>query len=269
MKLQVLSDLHIEARNAIPPLAAGADVVVLAGDLAPWHPPILQAMAEQWRAASHILYVPGNHEFYRGEINTVRTALATDCRALGIELLDRRALTIDGIRFIGATLWTDFQLNGIADQPRARAIAQRAMSDFVGLIRHDAALFSPVESERCHAADRAFIERELEAAGNAGEVAVVITHHAPTPRSVRPWYRGNPLNPAFASDLEALIARYQPPLWIHGHMHDSIDEQLGATRVLANPGGYTVEENPLFNPALCVDCGDLAAVMPPGVALRP
>ena len=256
MKLQVLSDLHLEAHNDLPPLAAGADVVVLAGDIAPFRPSVLQAVAQRWQAASHILYVPGNHEFYHGEITAVRAALTQRCAEYGIALLDRRALTIGGVRFIGATLWTDFALHGIAERFRARSIAERGMADFNGLIRHADALFSPLESERCHAADRAFIERELAAAGDAGEPAVVVTHHAPTPRSIRPWYRGNALNPAFASDLEALIARYQPPLWIHGHMHDSIDEQLGTTRVLANPGGYTATENPRFDPALCVDIGE-------------
>ena len=253
MKLQVLSDLHVEAHNSIPPPAAEADVVVLAGDLAPYHPRILNAVADAWRAAEHILYVPGNHEFYHGEIDHVRAGLAKTCAELGIELLDRRSIHIGGVRFVGATLWTDFELEGLARVPWAKQVAARAMSDFVGAIHHRGGLFTPTESCRRHSADRAFIERELQAAEAAGEVAVVITHHAPTPRSIRPWFQGNALNPAFASDLERLIDRYTPPLWIHGHMHDSIDEALGDTRVLANPGGYTKEENPLFDPALCVE----------------
>ena len=101
MRLQVLSDLHIEAHNDIPPLASDADVVVLAGDLAPFQPSNLQAAAEQWQAARHILYVPGNHEFYGGEIEAVRAALAAQCAEIGIELLDRRTLAIDRVRFIG------------------------------------------------------------------------------------------------------------------------------------------------------------------------
>lgn len=253
MQLQVLSDLHVEARNSIPPRAAAADVVVLAGDLAPYQPRVLQAAAEAWRAAERILYVPGNHEFYHGEIDAVRANLVTTCAELGIDLLDRRSIRIGDVRFIGATLWTDFELEGLARAPWAKQVALRAMSDFVGAIRHGGGLFTPAESCRRHSADRAFIERELSAAEDAGEVAVVITHHAPTPRSIRAWYQGNALNPAFASDLEAVIGRYAPPLWIHGHMHDSIDEALGDTRVLANPGGYTKEENPLFDPALCVE----------------
>ena len=253
MKIQVLSDLHLEARNPIPPPAQEADLVVLAGDLAPHRPNVLEAVANAWRGVPRILYVPGNHEFYGGEVDAVRAALAETCAKVGITLLDRRSIRIDGVRFIGATLWTDFALDGLAHVWRAKQLALRAMADFSGAIRHRGALFTPAESCRRHAVDRAFVERELEDAKADGDVSVVITHHAPTPRSIRPWYQGNPLNPAFASDLEAVIGRHAPPLWIHGHMHDSIDELLGDTRVLANPGGYTKAENPRFDPTLCVE----------------
>ena len=252
MKLQVLSDLHLEAGNRLPRLAPQAEIVTLAGDLAPFAPRRLEAVARAWRGA-RILYVPGNHEFYGGEIDQVRAALRRTCARLGIDLLDRGAVRIDGVRFIGATLWTDFRLDGLAAAPWAMRAASQRMADFTGAIRCGDSCYSPLESERRHAADRAFIERELSAAEAAGETAVVVTHHAPTPRSIRPWYRGNSLNPAFASDLDRTIARYAPRFWIHGHMHDSLDERLGDTRVLANPGGYTPAENPSFNPALCVD----------------
>ena len=72
----------------------------------------------------------------------------------------------------------------------------------------------------------------------------MITHHAPTPRSIAPRFHGSALNPAFASNLERLIARYQPALWIHGHMHNSVDVTVGETRVLANSAGYNPGKNP-------------------------
>lgn len=82
---------------------------------------------------------------------------------------------------------------------------------------------------------------------------MVVTHHAPSPRCIRPWFEGNPFNLAFAANLDDLIEQYQPPLWIHGHMHDPVDEWVGRTRILANPAGYPQENNTDFNPALCVD----------------
>ena len=253
MKIQILSDLHVEFGNRLPPPAHEADVIALAGDIAPYRPEVLKMVGETY-SGRRVLYVPGNHEFYGGDIDAVGEAMASDCATLGLELLDRRALTIDGVRFIGATLWTDFALEGSAEVYRAQQTARQAMPDF-RVIRHAGSVFSPQESVRRHETDRAFIETELRGAADGGLRPVVITHHAPTPRSIRPWYQGNALNPAFASRLDALIAKHAPPLWIHGHMHDSIDEQLGETRVVANPGGYTASENPRFDPALCVNVG--------------
>ncbi|WP_274534676.1 hypothetical protein [Aureimonas sp. AU20] len=81
---------------------------------------------------------------------------------------------------------------------------------------------------------------------------VVVTHHAPTPRSIHPRYEGDVANPAFASDLTDLVARVGPDLWIHGHVHDSFDYRIGRTRVLANPKGYG-DENKAFDQSLVVD----------------
>ena len=230
MRPQIVSDLHFEF-NPVPDLAAGV-VVVVAGDLAEIrHPWLLAEAVQAWESDEHILYVPGNHEYYGADIDEGRQILAGQCRIHGVTLLDPGAVTIAGVRFIGATLWTDFRLNGIANEPGAHAEAQRRISDFNGAIRQreGARRFTTFESVRRHEAERAFIERELTAATETGTSAVVITHHAPTPRSVGPRFEGDPCNAAFASDLEGVIAQYQPPLWIHGHMHNRVDVVLGET----------------------------------------
>ena len=149
-------------------------------------------------------------------------------------------IRIEGTRFIGATLWTDLLLEGKADEIGAHMRVSREISDFRGAIQHQGRDFSTGESVERHRADRKFIEHELEEAERAGDRAVVITHHAPTNRSgwrfqarrrvrsrcSRTWrawpavdpglVRGSdPFNPAFASDLDRVIERYQPTLWIH------------------------------------------------------
>ena len=109
-----------------------------------------------------------------------------------------------------------------------------------GAIRHDGGrdgLLTTRECARRHAGDRAFIEAELVKTQASGLTPVVITHHAPSARCIRPWFEGSRLNPGFASDLDWVIARYQPALWVHGHMHDCVDESLGETRVMCNPRG--------------------------------
>ena len=257
MHIQIVSDLHLEFGNTVPELAPEVDAVVLAGDLAESrHPWLLAETVEAWERAQHIVYVPGNHEFYGSDIDEGRQILAGQCRIHGVTLLNPGAVTIEGVRFIGATLWTDFRLDGVAHEAATHAEAQLRISDFTGAIRQREGTrrFTTFESVRRHEAERAFIERELASTRETGTTAVVITHHAPTPRSVGPRFHGDPCNGAFASDLESVIARYQPALWIHGHMHDPVDVTLGETRVLCNPAGYDAAANERrgYNPQLCV-----------------
>ena len=154
----------------------------------------------------------------------------------------------------GATLWTDFLLDGVAAEPGAHRVAL-GISDFDGWIEHERGTgrFTTYESARRHREERAFIEAELADAERDSRTAVVIPHHAPTPRSIAPRFRGSALNPAFASNLEGVIERYRPALWVHGHVHSSVNVMLGETRLLANPGGYNAEENPDYDPTLCVE----------------
>ena len=229
-----------------------ADVIVLAGDLAPYTEGLIDRVREHWAKAPHILYVLGNHEFYGSEIEETRSRLAEESAKVGIHLLDPGMVRIEGVRFIGATLWTDLVLEGMADEIGAHMRVGREISDFLGAIQHQGRDFTTWESVERHRADRAFIGRELEDAEHAGDRAVVITHHAPSPKSIRPWFEGDPYNCAFASDLDRTIDRYQPELWIHGHMHDPVDERLGRTRVLANPAGYRHEARKGFDSGLCV-----------------
>ena len=260
MIIQVFSDLHLRGSDTVPPLMGHVRTVVLAGDLGPHSRTRLIHVARQWYGAN-ILYVPGNHEFYGYEMAMARAAMRKDCHDMGITLLDPGIADIDGIRFIGATLWTDMALhaNGDmeADVAKAMRDASSLVGDFRGWIRdagssHPKGWFTPEQSVRQHEREVAFIERSLEQASRDGMRAVVVTHHAPTPASVQPWWKGNALNPCFASDLDDLIVKWKPLAWIHGHMHDSVRAHVGATAILSNPRGYSEHENrngfdPRFN----------------------
>ena len=116
-------------------------------------------------------------------------------------------------------------------------------------------MYSPGRRSGCSGrrADRTFIEHELEEAKETGERVVVTMHHAPSPKSVQPWSEGDPFNCSFASNLDRVLDRYQPELWVHGHMHDPVDERLGRTRLLASRAGYRHEAKCGIVPGLCVD----------------
>ena len=183
MKIQILSDLHLEHGGSVPVHNPEAGAIVLAGDLAPYTKGLVAKLSELWATAPHILYVLGNHEFYGTEIDDTRARLADECAAVGIHLLDPGMTRIEGTRFIGATLWTDLEFYGKADEIGAHQRLRRGISDFAGAIRHHGRDFSTRESVRRHWAARRFIEEELAQAELAGETTVVITHHAPSPRS--------------------------------------------------------------------------------------
>ncbi|MBR3194527.1 metallophosphoesterase [Bosea sp. (in: a-proteobacteria)] len=262
MKILVLSDLHIEFLPdgyRLPPIVADFDAVVLAGDI---YRPLKRSL--EWIARERdagafggrpVIFVPGNHEFYKSHLAREMPEADDLARTLGISLLAPGATTIGGVRFIGATLWTDYALNG--DARFAKMTAQADLNDhrlirFVDGTR--SARFTPSHAEMLHRRDLAFIVDRLEEP-YAGPT-VVVTHHAPHPRSVAERYAGQPLTAAFASNLSAVIDRHQPELWIHGHDHGSHDYMVGRTRILANQAGYPTrsgtQENPDFNSSLVI-----------------
>jgi len=168
------------------------------------------------------------------------------------------------VRFLGSTLWTDFELYGSADLQRVFAESLKYVVDF-RLIRKGNALLTPQDSVALHRAAIEFLQSRLDRAG--AERIVVITHHAPHPNSVHQRFAGSPVNPAFVSDLTRLMGK--PALWLHGHTHNSFDYTVRGTRVIANPMGYrttlwdepggatapahTVTENGRFDPALLIE----------------
>lgn len=250
MKVHVLSDLHLGVHDMERPLT-DADVVVLAGDIGP------PRLAAAWalRLAKPVLYVLGNHEFYGGHIDNTAAEFERLCAGTPVHLLDDGELVIGGVRFLGSTLWTDFMLQGDGE-PKQAAVdaAQRFMRDF-SRIRSGGgdALFTPADAAARFSRHAAWLDARLGTA-HAGPT-VVITHHAPSPRSIHPRFAGSALNACFVSDAEHLVGAARAGWWIHGHTHDSFDYELRGTRVICNPRGYAkngVNENPLFNPGLTI-----------------
>lgn len=269
MKVAVMSDLHLEHDATRQTAGDGyafdlnrrsfhpkADILVLAGDI--HSGPVVIDWVRQHFTIPTIL-VLGNHESYGHEL--FRTIAFNREKARGtngqIIVLERATwhchhFAGQRLRFIGATLWTDFQLDGTPSQ--SMAIAQKRIEDFRAIQIERGYKLRPLRASdtvRLHNHSKAFLEREL--AQPFDGATIVITHHAPSRRSIDPAHQRNPLNPAFASDLEPLIGRYEPTLWIHGHLHHSLDYHVAKTRVVCNPRGYSPAQlNPDFDPGFAV-----------------
>lgn len=260
-RILVLSDLHLDHRPAwsMPASFPPYDVAVFAGDVDGSVARSVRRLAESPALAGRpSILVPGNHEFYGGEVEERLAEGREACAGTDVNLLDRDSVVLEGVQFTGATLWTDYKLFG--DAVAGMAACGRALNDH-RLIRVGGRgaerRFLPRDAAARHAADSAFLEEALSVPF-AGP-RVVVTHHAPHRGSVAARFARNPLTAGFVSDLSDLIGRRSPALWVHGHVHDGFDYPVGTTRVLANPKGYgpgrtgSMPENPRFNGALVVE----------------
>ena len=181
----------------------------------------------------------------KGTIKKWRTAF----KGSHVHLLENDAVEINGVLFIGATLWTDYLLCGSDAQSKLKFIAEVSMNDHRCIsieIDSRRRRFYPDDAEGIHRQSLAFFEEAIEQ--SSAKKTVVVTHHAPSRHSVAPIYKGDNLNSAFASHLDQWIEKYQPAAWIHGHMHNSSSYQIGDTQVVCNPRGYSPYElNNTFN----------------------
>ncbi|OGT19600.1 MAG: hypothetical protein A2V90_03340 [Gammaproteobacteria bacterium RBG_16_57_12] len=246
MKLHVLNDLHIEF-GEFEPSETDADVVVLAGDIGVGLEGLYWAKARF--AGKPVIYVPGNHEFYRHDIALLDELKA--CAPHSIHVLDDDEVEIGGVRFLGSVLWTDFALFGEGDKYFAMLRARQGMNDFAVIQCHGRP-FMPEDALRLHTVSRNWLANRLMEPFSGK--TVVVTHHAPSPGSVSPRFARDPLTPAFASNLEDLMGGDRVALWIHGHTHDSFDYQVYGTHVVCNPRGYAPYDLTLdFRPDFVVE----------------
>lgn len=228
------------------------DVVVLAGDISPGFHGVDWAMRT---FTQPVVYVMGNHEFWgmRGYERHVK-ALRERTKGSNVYILRDETIEIDGVRFIGATLWTNM---GLFHVPAfSKGLCHRAMLDYDLEIHLDDGTFLGVDDTLAehHASVQYIINTLLEPfAGRS----VVVTHMAPSAKSIAPEYENHPRSPAYASHLDNLMHDFKPDLWLHGHVHNNFDYMVGPTRVVCNPRGYrspkSPENNTAFDPGLVIE----------------
>jgi predicted phosphodiesterase len=245
MKLHVLSDLHLEfADFDIPP--TGADAVILAGDIHVGDQGVrwaLKALPD-----TPVIYVPGNHEYYDHNLPELSGQLKRETEGTRVHVLDNDSAVIGGVRFLGCTLWSDFHLYGNAALAGFRA--QQSLADYRAIwFNPESRPLHPADTAALHDESRAWLAEQL---AGTERPTVVVTHHAPATPSIAERFRDEPLNPAFVSNLDAMVADSGAALWVHGHTHDAFDYRLGDTRVVCNPRGYPKENVAGFDPARTV-----------------
>ena len=260
MRLLILSDLHHELWRehapVIDPAISKPDVVILAGDID------RGAKAVEWAervfSGIPVLYVHGNHEGYRHNLEDAQSEIRAAClTSKNVHFLNRDEYRLGDVRFLGATLWTDFRLFGDDRQQASMQAAEPVIMDYkrIRLASKNYRELNPDDTTQFHAEDKSWLKRKL-AEPFAG-TTVVITHMAPSLLSVADQYIADPVSAAFASRMDDIAGLAN--LWVHGHMHDSSDYRIGQCRVVCNPCGYMVRggeiENARFDPNFIVELG--------------
>lgn len=227
MKIHYMSDLHLEfgtPKKVFDDLEG--DILILAGDIidAKFHGlDTLKYICSKFNTVIEIL---GNHEFYKGKFGLVYDNLK-EVLPDNVYLLEDEYIELNGIRFIGCTLWS--YMNEVDCY-----FAKMRMNDY-RVIRSGPRKepwlrkLSPTETVAKHLKSARYLD------DNITNNSVVITHHAPSFKSCNPDYEGNT---AYATDLSDMMLENKPTFWIHGHMHETQNYMIGDTNILANPFGY-------------------------------
>ncbi len=267
MKIQLLSDLHLESNpEFVPEPAPGADVLVLAGDIGSYQQGSalttlddgdfgLGRFSPQRGWPVTVLYVPGNHEYDGLDFDEAHARLRETCTRLGITWLEREQVVLQGVRFVGTTLWSDFDAlgplagqalpeahaphalpGGYTAQLKARDKAFRAANWYLrktGTTRDGEAWLAAQVREQALLCQQWLSDALAQPHDGP---TVVVTHFAPSLRSADPRYGLVPGTAGFCNALDALLPQAQ--LWLHGHLHCPSDYVHAGCRVVANPLGY-------------------------------
>ena len=276
VNIQLMSDLHLESHpHFVPQPAPGADVLVLAGDIGSYQAESALTRLEMadfglqrfanWPCP--VLFVPGNHEYDGQEFSQAHARLQETCQRLGLVWLEQTVQVIAGVRFVGCTLWTDFDsptaaraLNSpvtFGQQLVAREKAFRA-ANFALRKNHALQGGQPMMAEAVRGlglSSQAWLRQALSpstsTSSSTDEKTVVVTHFAPSLLSADPRYGVSPGTAGFCNALDDLLP--QANLWLHGHLHCPSDYWVGQCRVVANPLGYVRKnEQAAFQPKLCI-----------------
>ena len=267
MRIQYLADIHREFMNnkaGLLPTAhrrlldsirdCDADVLVLAGDL--WKKRRSVELAAELANGRPCVLVAGNHDYYGDSLAACIHALRKRAQAHpNVHFLEREAVEIDGVVFLGCSLWTNMRLfasgpyAGLYDYEETLNDCQTGMNDYLYIRASGSpAPLKPVDTVKIWQKSLRWLHEELHR--HAGKPTVVVTHHAPSWRSLQESYHQDILSAAYASHLDRFIELHQPDLWIHGHVHDCLSYTIGRTLVLCNCRGYdtTIAQATGFHP---------------------
>lgn len=237
MRFALYSDLHLEIKAWEPPVL-DVDVVILAGDIGG------HTRGLAWAAATFqqpVIYVAGNHEYYEAHLGMLAELQKPAWEHSGTYFFEKRSFELNGVRFLGCTLWSGFDLNGADKADAYMAVAKRGINDYWMIYARGGKTLEPRDTLKLHRTAVRWLDSELSKPFSGK--TVVVTHFAPHRGCVAPQYEGSDMSPYFVSDLSRLMQKHRIDVWCHGHTHTNNDFMAeGGCRVISNQLGYPNEQ---------------------------
>jgi predicted phosphodiesterase len=242
MKIEFHSDLHLESRPGGHMLMqTTSDLIVLAGDIDTGLRGLKYADVISDMHEKPVIYIAGNHEFYRHDYAVLLEEMRGFAAQLpDVHFLEQDELIIQGTRFLGTTLWTDFKGNGSTDRAQNMNELRQNLADF-HLIKCQEKSFTPDDALAIHEESREWLTAKFREPFKGR--TVVVTHHAPSLLCEHPSFNYGPMTTGFVSEMDNLVSKAD--LWICGHTHANIDLKIGKTRLVSNQMGYRHEPLPV------------------------
>ena len=257
MRLALYSDLHLEMIThlqgtlAWEPPVLDVDIVILSGDISR-HTRGLEWATKAFKQEPEILYVAGNHEYYDAQLGLLAEFQKPFWRQTGVHFLERQCLELPGVRFLGCTLWSGFDLYGADKADASMDVARRSINDYWVIYARQGKRLEPRDTLRLHRAAVRWLDSEL--AKPFDGKTVVVTHFAPHRRCIAPEHEGSDVGPYFVTDLARLMGKHRIDVWCYGHTHTNTDFIAeNGCRVVSNQRGYPRERCQNFRPDLVIE----------------
>jgi predicted phosphodiesterase len=245
MKIQLVSDLHLNFSSVEIGIAPGVDVLVLAGDLSPHPDEIADWIDRKLPKSLPIVMVAGNHEYESGIFGVRQREIKAALKGLkSVHFLDNETWVFKGTRFLGGTMWSNFEPDDgdTKDRHDLMSAAKFGVVDFSSIrVKNDGQIrrFEPFDAFNAFKVAEAFIQEEMAKPFNGR--TVVVSHFLPSRQCISKKFEGNPINGYFAARADHLLKGVD--VWCHGHTHESVNLMIDDTRVLCNPRGYSHQFN--------------------------
>jgi predicted phosphodiesterase len=257
MKLHILSDVHNEFYRAgsfsfnannkwcgeIP--ETDADIIILAGDIDAHTNGVSWAIEQSKRLTKPILYIPGNHEFYNCDLPQTLKHMRRLSQNTEVSVMNNDEIIIQGVRFLGSILWTDYLACPTISQKDAMQGMGLKLIDH-RLIQYNNELFTPAHALKLHQSSLEWLAARLHEPFEGK--TVVITHHGPSAACQHPSFPLGLISTGFHSNLDDLVSLAD--LWVYGHTHACLDTEVNGVPLVSNQAGYPEEYVEGFDPKL-------------------